>query len=189
MREKRTDCPLLTLGPGPAGSGFVRRSRVFAGNVAECRTLGEIPASPGGDRNAVAVMDRGIADGASLAWLRENGYRWLVMSRERTRVFDGGGDPFHRHGPGDGTGACKETVEREEADGTPYREASLHCRSAARADRERKMMDQSIERLGWNRENFATVWQGPAHAGASPTPGAASDACGKGTPASPVTVT
>jgi len=38
-KEKRTDCPLLTLGLVLDGSGFVRRSRVLAGNAVECRTL------------------------------------------------------------------------------------------------------------------------------------------------------
>ena len=38
-KEKRSDCPLLTLGLVLDGSGFVRRSEVLAGNVAESGTL------------------------------------------------------------------------------------------------------------------------------------------------------
>ena len=38
-KEKRSDCPLLTLGLVLDGSGFVRRYRVFAGNVEESETL------------------------------------------------------------------------------------------------------------------------------------------------------
>ena len=38
-KEKRTDCPLLTLGLVLDSSGFVRRSRVLAGNAVEGRTL------------------------------------------------------------------------------------------------------------------------------------------------------
>ena len=34
-KEKRSDCPLVTLGLVLDSSGFVRRSRMFAGNVAE----------------------------------------------------------------------------------------------------------------------------------------------------------
>ena len=40
-KEKRTDCPLLTLGLVLDASGFVRRSQVFAGNVREHHTLAE----------------------------------------------------------------------------------------------------------------------------------------------------
>jgi hypothetical protein len=38
-KEKRTDCPLLTLGLVLDSSGFVRRSKTFAGNVSEGSTL------------------------------------------------------------------------------------------------------------------------------------------------------
>ena len=38
-KEKRSDCKLLTLGLVLDAGGFVRRSRVFAGNVKEDRTL------------------------------------------------------------------------------------------------------------------------------------------------------
>lgn len=34
-KEKRTDCPLVTLGLVMDGSGFVRRSQTFAGNVSD----------------------------------------------------------------------------------------------------------------------------------------------------------
>ena len=34
-KEKRTDCPLVTLGLVLDGSGFVRRSKTFAGNVSD----------------------------------------------------------------------------------------------------------------------------------------------------------
>ena len=38
-KEKRSDCPLVTLGLVVDGSGFVRSSQTFAGNVAEAGTL------------------------------------------------------------------------------------------------------------------------------------------------------
>ena len=41
-KDKRTDCPLLTLGRVLDASGFVRRSQVFAGNVSEHDTLAEM---------------------------------------------------------------------------------------------------------------------------------------------------
>ncbi len=34
-KEKRSDCPLLTLGLVLDGSGFVRRAKAFAGSVSE----------------------------------------------------------------------------------------------------------------------------------------------------------
>ena len=41
-KEKRSDCPLVTLAVVMDGSGFVRHSKVFAGNVSEESTLAEM---------------------------------------------------------------------------------------------------------------------------------------------------
>ena len=69
-------------------SGFVRRSQVFAGNVREHHTLAEMLDALNAPRAALVVMDRGIATEDRVQWLREQGYRYLVVSRERTRHFD-----------------------------------------------------------------------------------------------------
>ena len=82
-KEKRSDAPLITLGLVLDGAGFVRRSQVFAGNVRESATLqGMLDglAAPQGSR---VMCDRGIVSEDNLTWLREHGYRYLVMSRER----------------------------------------------------------------------------------------------------------
>jgi len=87
-KEKRSDCPLVTLGVVCDGSGFIRRSRVFAGNAVECRTLEEMLTGLGAPAGALVIMDRGIATAANLVWLAAHGYRYLVVSREMGRRFD-----------------------------------------------------------------------------------------------------
>ena len=89
-REKRTDSPLLTPGLVLDASGFARHSQVFAGAVNEDTTLEPMlePLQPPSD--ALVVMDAGVSTEANVAWLREGGYRYLVVSRERTRRFDPG---------------------------------------------------------------------------------------------------
>jgi len=82
-KEKRTDAPLVTLGLVLDGAGFVRRSEVFAGNVSEQTTLPSMLKGLNAPKGALVVLDRGIVSEANLAWLREHGYRYLVMSRER----------------------------------------------------------------------------------------------------------
>ena len=52
-KEKRSDCPLLTLGLVLDACGFARRSRVFAGNVREHGTLEEILDALGAPRGAL----------------------------------------------------------------------------------------------------------------------------------------
>ena len=87
-KEKRSDCPLLTLGLVLDGSGFVRRSEVFSGAVNEDRTLASMLEALGAPADALVVMDAGIATEANIAWLHGNGTRYLAVSRERTRRFD-----------------------------------------------------------------------------------------------------
>jgi transposase len=87
-KEKRTDCPLVTLGLVLDGSGFVRRSQTFAGNVSEAGTLETMLQNLGAPQDALVVMDAGIATEANIQWLRETGYGYLVVSRERSRQFN-----------------------------------------------------------------------------------------------------
>ena len=87
-KEKRSDCPLLTLGLVLDGSGFVRRSEVFAGNADEDKTLAPMLETLQAPPDALVVMDAGIATDKNIAWLRDQGYRYLVVSRQRTRLFD-----------------------------------------------------------------------------------------------------
>ena len=65
-KEKRSDCPLLTLGLMLDASGFVRRSKVFAGNVREQRTLAGMLTALQAPKGALVVMDRGVATDACI---------------------------------------------------------------------------------------------------------------------------
>ena len=87
-KEKRSDCPLLTLGLTLDRSGFVKRSKVFEGNVSEGDTLQTMLEGLNAPPGAMVVMDAGIAKRANTDWLVENNYRYLVVNRERKRCFD-----------------------------------------------------------------------------------------------------
>ena len=164
-KDKRRDCPLLTLGLVLDGSGFVRRSQVFAGNVTEHRTLPQMLEALQAPGDALVVMDRGIATQERVAWLREAGYRYLVVSRQRDRQFDpeaavsirtASGEALHLH----------KTVDEE------GQEARLYCYSERRAEKEQAMterfgkrfeqaLDQLSEGLSRPRtqKRLAQVWQ------------------------------
>jgi Transposase DDE domain len=60
-KEKRSDCPLVTLGLVVDGSGFVRSSQTFAGNVAEAETLATMLTGLNAPPGALVIMDAGIA--------------------------------------------------------------------------------------------------------------------------------
>ena len=87
-KEKRTDCPLLTLGWGLDGSDFVRRSQTFAGNASEGKTLEAMLTRLNAPKGARVIIDAGIATEANFLGLREQGYRYRVVRRGGQRSFD-----------------------------------------------------------------------------------------------------
>lgn len=148
-KEQRSDCPLVTLGVVCDGSGFIRRSRVFAGNAVECRTLEEMLAGLAAPTGAMVIMDRGIATAANLAWLKERGYRYLVVSRERERRFDADGATTLRS-----AGEAPIQVVRElSEDG---QEVRLHCHSPGRAQKETGIMARFCTRFEAGLTKLAT---------------------------------
>lgn len=85
-KEKRTDCPLVTLGLVLDADGFPKRSDIFAGNVSEAGTLeGMIAVLSTADMllKPLIVMDAGIGTQKNLDWLKKHGYGYLVVSRKR----------------------------------------------------------------------------------------------------------
>jgi len=90
-KEKRSDCPLVTLALVLDSSGFPKKSDVFTGNISEPQTLAErlekrVPPNPA--QVPTVVLDAGIATAENIEWLVENKYRYLVVSRKRHRQFD-----------------------------------------------------------------------------------------------------
>jgi transposase len=147
-KEQRRDCPLVTLGLVLDGSGFVRRSQCFDGNVAEGPTLAGMLQSLGAPPGALVVMDRGLAAEDNLTWLRAQGYRYLVVSRERERQFDpaaaleiatAGGDPLQLQLVPDESG----------------QEVRLYCYSAARAEKENAITRRFAERFETGLQKMA----------------------------------
>lgn len=82
-KEGRTDAPLMSLGIVLDAHGFIQKSDVFAGNIREPATLAGMLKGLGAAPGALVVLDRGFVNKATLSWLRENGYRYLVMSKDR----------------------------------------------------------------------------------------------------------
>ena len=87
-KQKRNDCPLVSLALALDGQGFPRHCEILPGNVVESGTLKnmlkrlqKIGSSSGG-RKPTVVMDAGIATEDNLEWLSKNHYHWVVVSRQ-----------------------------------------------------------------------------------------------------------
>ncbi|MCW8209723.1 transposase, partial [Verminephrobacter aporrectodeae subsp. tuberculatae] len=79
-KERRSDCPLVTLAMALDASGFVRRVQFFAGNASEPSTLKDMLTGLDAAPRATVVMDAGISTEANLQWLRDQGYHYVVVS-------------------------------------------------------------------------------------------------------------
>ena len=139
-KEKRSDCPLVTLGLVLDVSGFPKRSRLFAGNVSEAQTLEDMLKELGAAPGATVVMDAGIASEANLVWLKGHGYEYVVVSRKRHRQFD----PAHAT---EVQTAGEQTIQVQRVKDETTGEILLYCYSPARAEKDRAIDTTKAERF------------------------------------------
>ncbi len=131
-KEKRNDCRLVTLGLVLGGEGFPVNSRIFNGNASEPKTLKAMieGLNKGSEQSPIIVLDAGIASQDNIDWLVDNGFQYLVVSRER-----------HKENPKESEGAVyiKEEpghkIIAKRIDDTDNEEVYLYCHSE---DREKK---------------------------------------------------
>ena len=162
-KERRSDCPLVTLALVLDGSGFSRKSRIFPGNVSEPSTLQKmiealsetpVKASSEGmqgelewDKRPTIVMDAGIASQQNIDWLCEQGYPYIVVSRKRHLEFDAAQAVFvkeHENG--------NVRAQRIEcADG----EIELYCHSERKQQKEQGIISRFSVRFGQELDRLA----------------------------------
>ena len=140
-KEKRSDCPLVTLGLVLDGSGFIRRSRVFDGNVSEATTLEGMLTGLNAPAEAVVIMDRGIATEANIAWLVAHHYRYLVVNRELSRQFDDNQPVVTTKTASD------EIIRMQRVLSEDGKEVRLYCHSEKRAEKEDAISARFMERF------------------------------------------
>lgn len=145
-KEKRSDAPLVTLALILDGSGFVRRSEMFEGNVSEPTTMQQmikaLTKKESGDnildvaKKPLIAMDAGIASEANLTWLREEGYAYIAVSRKREKQFDESKAVVVKQKEDDVIVRVQKIVDEEND------EIELYCHSAPREAKEEAMQKQ-----------------------------------------------
>jgi transposase len=150
-KEKRSDCPLVTLALVLDASGFPKRSEIFEGNVSEPQTLEQmllqLEVQPG-ESGPTVVLDAGIATQANIDWLIAQGYRYLVVSRVRPKQFD-----------------AEQAVLIQDEGGVQIRlqrivdadtgEVQLYCHSSRREQKDRSIQRGFSERLEADLQHLA----------------------------------
>jgi transposase len=147
-KEKRSDCPLVTLGLVLDGSGFVRRSRVFPGNAVEAQTLQGMLQELNAAQGALVVMDAGIATADNVRWLVEQGYRYLVVNRGGHRQFDPEQSVALETAGGD-------TVRIQRVLSEDGQEVRLYCHSPRREQKENAINARFITRFETGLQQLA----------------------------------
>jgi transposase len=143
-KQKRNDCPLVTLGLVLDEKGFVKGSRIFEGNVSEPSTLlsmveaihkqtkKETP--PLFVTKPTVVMDAGIASKENIALLKAKGFSYIVVSRSKPE-----------HITYDGFVEIKEGVKAQSI--RQGDEIFLHCISDGKMKKENAMVAKARDRM------------------------------------------
>jgi transposase len=181
-KEKRTDCPLVTLALVLDGSGFVKKSAILPGNVSEPATLAVMIEKLRAKDSAKAptvVLDAGLATEDNVAWLKAGHYRYIVVSRKRHRQFD-------EHQAVTVRDEGEQCIRIQRVVNAETDEVELYCHSAQREQKDRgiderfaqrfeaelrkleeglhkkrtvKRYDQVLQRLGRFKQKYARVAQ------------------------------
>lgn len=148
-KEKRKDCKLVTLALVLDASGFPKKSHIFKGNIAEAGTLQSMLEKIS-NKKAVVVMDAGIATEANIAWLNDNDYKYLVISRKRNQSLPDIEGVVVKDDPEN-----KITTFLLKND----QETELYCHSQGVEKRSSKILEKSINRFEEELQKIANGLQ------------------------------
>jgi transposase len=142
-KEKRSDCPLVTLGLVLDGSGFPKRSEIFKGNVNESSTMASMIHDLQENtlsEKPIIVMDAGIATEDNIKWLKANHYQYIVVSRKRHREFDEDQSCIVKN-----QNNC--TVKAQKVMDSKTGETLLYCHSTRREKKDQAINDRFNQRF------------------------------------------
>jgi hypothetical protein len=95
-KEKRNDAKLVSLALMTNGRGFLRRSKIYKGNISEPSTLREVISELAPDTKTdtglfnskpVVTIDAGIATEENLKYLSDNGFDYICVSRSELHDY------------------------------------------------------------------------------------------------------
>ena len=161
-KQRRNDCPLVTLALSIDEAGFPRCSEVLPGNVSEPATLQaaierlEARSPADGGPLPLVIMDAGICSEANLDWLRKRGYDWITVQRGKRAERPAAGQPacFQTRG---GVQAKAWEVSQAGAreklvcvwtEARQAKQAAVQERSRERFERDLQALHAGLERKG-----------------------------------------
>ena len=151
-KEKRTDCPLMSVGVVLDAAGFVITHKVFAGNMNDCPTLlgavSGLEKIAGCKSKPVVVVDGGMASEKNLKALLEKGYDYTVNGKRQQRIKFAADfinkKEFRRVEGRNETKTTRPVFVRKIKSGN---ETVVLCRSDGRRDKEDAIQDNAEHKL------------------------------------------
>ena len=146
-KEKRKDCPLISLGLVLDRQGFVIQHQTFSGNTHDSRTLlsmleelkSKDPKPP-----AIIIVDSGLASEENLKMLKSKGYDYIVVGKRPTRAafeHEFATLPFSTIAGREEKNPVEVAIKEEAT------ETLVLCKSALRGKKEKAIFSHAEERL------------------------------------------
>jgi transposase len=139
----------MTLGLVIDEWGFPKRSGIFAGNVSEPSTMQQMLKELGAPAGATVVVDGGIGKRENLAKLRESGYHYISVARDRSGKALGSADEGMVVIKAEGEQLIRGRLEKS------GQEWILQCRSEQRRGKEQGMKERFQKRFEEGLEAIA----------------------------------
>jgi len=91
-KDGRKDAKLVALALVTNQEGFVKYSKIYRGNISDCKTLSAIvkklsERTSSSKRKAIIVIDAGIATEKNLKMLRDSKYEYVCVSRSKLKDY------------------------------------------------------------------------------------------------------
>jgi len=150
-KEKRSDCPLVTMGLVMNEHGFLHRTSILPGNAVEPRTLEEMIKNLNSHQSLlkpIIILDAGIASEDNLQWLRENGYEYVVSAKQKAPSIELEGELI---AVGDLNNFVKAALIKNDGN----EEKWLYCESEAKAAVANEMKQSFRSRYEEDLKNLA----------------------------------
>lgn len=147
-KEKRSDCPLVTLALVLDASGFPKKSEVYAGNISEAKTLSQMIERLEGKIKPTVVLDAGIASEENLEWLKANNYAYIVVSKKNKTFIPDDTSYILRH-------KKDYLIKAKLIKNAETQENELYCYSELKEKKEHGMRDQACLRYEANLAKIA----------------------------------
>jgi transposase len=151
-KEKRSDCPLVTLALVLDASGFPKKSEIYTGNVSETKTLSQMIYRLEGKVKPTVVLDAGIASEENLEWLKVNGYTYIVVSKKNKTLIPEDASYILQH-------KKDYLIKAKLIKNTETKESELYCYSELKEKKEQGMRNQACLRYEAGLEKIVASLQ------------------------------